>query len=151
MNDISLQRKESGELMNLQDKIKTIIENHRIGILSTIREGKPHSCFMIFQHDGHILYIGANEETQKIGDIRENKHVHVLLGYDGKGWNDNFLEIEATAVIEEDEAQKKKYWSEDLMKWVQNPVDPNYVLVKITPSKIAYIEKAGSEPEIITL
>ncbi|GGE78842.1 pyridoxamine 5'-phosphate oxidase family protein [Priestia taiwanensis] len=137
--------------MSLEEKVQTILENHRIGILSTIRDGKPHSCFMIFQHDGYTLYIGANEETQKIGDIRNNEHVHVLLGYEGKGWNDNFLEIEATATLVEDENQKQKYWSEELTKWVQDPSDPNYILVKITPSTIAYIENAGSEPEVLTL
>ena len=54
---------------------------------------------MMFFHEDEVLYTAANKDTHKVDDIKQSPKVHVLLGYEGKGWNDSYVEIEAMAGI----------------------------------------------------
>lgn len=70
--------------MHLKEKIETIICGQRTGVLSTVRENKPHSAFMMFFHEDFVLYIATDRKSKKITDIENNPNVHVLLGREGK-------------------------------------------------------------------
>ena len=55
--------------------------------------------------------------------------------------------MEGLASIEED-STLKKFWNNSLKRWLLGPEDPNYVLIKINPDTIYYIDGAGTtEPE----
>ncbi|MBM7704325.1 pyridoxamine 5'-phosphate oxidase family protein [Metabacillus iocasae] len=132
---------------NTKEKVLTILKDHKIGTLATIRGGKPYSRFMMFFNEDLVLYTATNKHTHKVEDIEENPYVHILLGYEGQGWNDSYVEIQAKANVEDRQELKEKFWNEHLREWISGPDDPNYVLLQLTPEHILYFEKAGSEPE----
>jgi general stress protein 26 len=133
----------------LKDKIMEVLGNHKIGTLATIQHDRPYSRFMMFFHEDLVLYTATNKDTHKVEDIQKNPYVHVLLGYEGKGWNDCYVEIEAEASISDHEELKNKFWNDHLKEWISGPDDPHYVLLQLTPQTIRYYEKAGSEPQVL--
>ncbi|WP_110113535.1 pyridoxamine 5'-phosphate oxidase family protein [Bacillus sp. CGMCC 1.16541] len=134
---------------NTKEKVLKLFQDHKIGTLATIRDGKPYSRFMMFFNEDLVLYTATNKNTHKVEDIEENPYVHVLLGYEGQGWNDAYVEIEAKANVEERSELKEKFWNDHLREWISGPDDPNYVLLQLTPECILYFDKAGSEAEEI--
>jgi general stress protein 26 len=134
----------------LTKKITSVFEKHQVGTLATIQDNRPFSRFMLFFHDGLTLYTATNKNTHKMKDIQTNPYAHILLGVEGKGWEDDYVEIEAKIEVENDANTKEKFWNEQLYKWLNGPNDPEYVLLKLVPEKIRYIEKAGANPETIT-
>ncbi|SFD06442.1 General stress protein 26 [Bacillus sp. 491mf] len=138
--------------MHLKEKIENIIQSKRIGVLATMRDNKPYSCFMIFFHEDFVLYAATDQQSKKIADIKQNANVHVLLGREGKKWDEEYLEIEGIASIEEDSTLKNKFWTNSLKRWLLGPEDPNYVLIKINPDTIYYIDHTGTaQPEFLRL
>ncbi|ENQ3107622.1 pyridoxamine 5'-phosphate oxidase family protein [Bacillus cereus] len=138
--------------MHLKEKIENIIQSKRIGVLATMRDNKPYSCFMIFFHEDFVLYAATDRQSKKIADIKQNANVHVLLGREGKKWDEEYLEIEGIASIEEDSTLKNKFWTNSLKRWLLGPEDPNYVLIKINPDTIYYIDHTGTaQPEFLRL
>ncbi|MBO9131447.1 pyridoxamine 5'-phosphate oxidase family protein [Bacillus sp. 165] len=138
--------------MELKEKILKLMNAQRTGVLSTIRNGKPHSHFMMFFHEDMTMYAATDIQSKKIQDIKQNPDVHVLLGQDGINWDQEFLEIQGTAEMTQDPDLKNKFWTNTLKRWLNGPEDPNYVLLKITPTAVYYIDKAGAvKPEVLTL
>src|SRR5690606_30286730 len=76
-----------------QNALKILEESH-VGILSTVKGDKPHSRYMTFFNDEFTLYTATNKQTQKVDELEANPHAHILLGYDGEGVGDTFLEID---------------------------------------------------------
>ncbi|KUP09029.1 general stress protein [Bacillus coahuilensis m2-6] len=135
----------------LKDKVLAVISDHQIGTLATIRGQKPYSRFMIFYNDDLTLFAASNSQTIKVDDMKQNPHVHILLGYGGDKLHDNYVEMEATASIEESQELKNKFWNESLKRWIPSADDPEYVLLRFTPDSILYYEEAGKEPQELSL
>src|SRR5690606_365395 len=87
-------RSEMMEQQELKDAALKIMEDSYVGVLATITGNKPHSRYMTFFHKGFTLYTATSKKTQKVDEIEQNPHAHVLLGYEGEGVGDTFLEIE---------------------------------------------------------
>ncbi|MFX3625524.1 MAG: pyridoxamine 5'-phosphate oxidase family protein [Ectobacillus sp.] len=138
--------------MGLKEKILTVMQNQPTGILATIRDNKPHSCFMIFFHEDLTLYAATDKQSKKLEDIKQNPSVHVLIGREKKEWDKEFIEIEGNATVEDNAEMKQRFWNDDLRRWLNGPADPNYVLLKIMPSRIYYVNKTGAvNPEVLSL
>ncbi|WP_338780040.1 pyridoxamine 5'-phosphate oxidase family protein [Metabacillus sp. FJAT-52054] len=135
----------------LEEKIMKLLDNHQIGSMATVRNGKPYSRFMLFFHQGLTLYTATSKKTHKAEDIRENPAVHLLLGLEGNGFRDEYAEIEANASVEESSSLKEKFWNEKLKDWIKSPDDPDFLLLKLEPEKFCYFSKAGEEPETLTM
>ncbi|MDG4657319.1 pyridoxamine 5'-phosphate oxidase family protein [Ectobacillus antri] len=137
--------------MDVKSKVTKIMSGQPTGILATIRNQKPHSCYMMFFHEDVTLYAATDRQSKKLSDIEANNAVHVLLGRNGTSWEEEFIEVEGTASVENNAELKKQFWNENLGRWLNGPDDPNYVLLKITPKHIYYVEKAGVvQPEVLT-
>ncbi|WLR42527.1 pyridoxamine 5'-phosphate oxidase family protein [Bacillus carboniphilus] len=128
----------------LKEQILSVFNGHNIGVLSTVQNNKPYSRFMMFFHEDMTLFCATNKEAHKTEQIEANPHVHILLGYEGKKWNDEYAEIEGTCSIETSAKLKEHFWNDHLKEWIQSADDPDYVLLKITPKKIRYFKGAGT-------
>lgn len=126
-----------------------ILEDSLIGTMATIEQNKPHSRYMTFFNDDFILYTATNKKTHKVEEIQKNPNTHILLGYEGKGLGDAFLEIEGTVEESDDENMKKKVWNNALKGWFDGPEDPNLLILKITPTQIRVMNTKGDEPQIV--
>ncbi|PGT79085.1 pyridoxamine 5'-phosphate oxidase family protein [Bacillus sp. AFS040349] len=136
---------------DLKKKLLEVVQNHKVGTLATIRQNKPFSRFMLFFNEDLVLYTATNKDTHKVEDINANPNVHILLGNDCKGWDDPYVEIEGTVMVEESKELKEKFWNDHLKNWIPSADDPDYMLLKISPSSYRYFEKSSSEPETLSL
>ncbi|MCM3165050.1 pyridoxamine 5'-phosphate oxidase family protein [Metabacillus litoralis] len=136
---------------DLKNKLLEVVQNHKVGTLATISQNKPFSRFMLFFNEDLVLYTATNKDTHKVEDINTNPNVHILLGNDCNGWDDPYVEVEGTVMVEESKELKEKFWNEHLKNWIPSADDPNYMLLKISPSSYRYFEKSSSEPEILSL
>lgn len=74
----------------LKEKVLNIIRDHKIGVLSTVENNKPHSRYMTFLNDELTLYTPTSGKTEKIDEIEKNPNVHILIGYDNEGLGDSY-------------------------------------------------------------
>lgn len=135
----------------LRQNALKILEDSHVGILSTVKGSKPHSRYMTFFNDEFTLYTATSKQTQKVDELEANPNAHILLGYEGQGIGDSFLEIEGTMGIHDDKSIIEKVWNEHLRGWFSGPDDPNLVILSITPSSARLINKKGEEPQKIEI
>ncbi|MFB5661839.1 pyridoxamine 5'-phosphate oxidase family protein [Alteribacillus sp. HJP-4] len=131
----------------LKEKVVQILDEHKIGVLATVEGNKPHSRYMTFFNDDFTLHTPTSKETHKAEEIEKNPHVHILLGYDGEGFGDAFVEVAGRASIREDDQIKEKIWNNDMGKWLDGPDDPEYVVLEIEPESIRLMNKKGEPPQ----
>ncbi|UCZ55148.1 pyridoxamine 5'-phosphate oxidase family protein [Bacillus shivajii] len=136
---------------DVKEKILNVLDNHQVGTLATVRNDRPHSRYMTFYHDGLMLYTPTGKDTHKVEDIEENPYVHLLLGYEGEGYGDRFLEVEGKAEIRDDEKTKEKLWHKRMENWFNGPDDPNYIVLQITPSFIRLMNEDENSPYVLEL
>jgi general stress protein 26 len=142
------EQKRSLKLMTkdeLRKKIISLLDSQKTGTLATVSNNRPYSRYMNFYHEGLTLYTATNSDTHKVEDIKANPNVHILLGYEGNGLGDAFLEIEGLADLSDSGELKQKLWKPDFDKWFTGPDDPNYIILKIVPEKIRFMNEG--EPQ----
>lgn len=136
---------------DVKEKIAKVLENNKIGTLATIEGNRPNSRYMTFFNDDLTLYTPTSKETHKTEEIEKNSNVHILLGYDGKGFGDSYVEIEGIAEIYEDQKMKNELWEDEFEHWFDGKDDPNYIILKITPSQIRLMNEKGQKPQTVTV
>lgn len=135
----------------LKQQALNILDASRVGILSTVKDNKPHSRYMTFFHDEFTLYTPTSKKTQKVDELENNPNAHILLGYEGEGVGDAFLEIEGQMGMHDDAGMIDKVWNDHLKGWFTGPDDPNLLILAIKPTRVRMINKKGEEPQSIDL
>lgn len=136
-----------------QEEIKTTIEdiisNSTIGPMATVKNNKPYTRYMTFQSEGLKLYTLTHRETDKVEEIDVNPYTHILLGYEGEGFGDAYIEYEGRTQIKENNEWKKELWNDHMKIWFEGPEDPNLIVLEITPIEIKLMNKQGQPPETL--
>ncbi|CAH0205320.1 General stress protein 26 [Peribacillus sp. Bi96] len=135
----------------LKEKALNIIGDHKIGVLSSVENNKPHSRYMTFFNDELTLYTPTSAKTEKIDEIEKNPNVHILIGYENEGLGDSYLEISGTSKINDSQELKDKLWNESFENWFDGPKDPNYILLQIKPESIRLMNNNGEPPQELSL
>lgn len=130
----------------LKEKIIEVIDANKVGTLATVKGSRPHSRYMTFFNENLTLYTPTNKETHKAEEVEENPNVHILLGYQGEGLNDEFVEISGQVTIRDDQDLKEKLWNERMDKWLDGPNDPEYIVLEIKPDHIRLMNSEGNPP-----
>ncbi|TYS46301.1 pyridoxamine 5'-phosphate oxidase family protein [Bacillus infantis] len=136
---------------DVKDKVLKILEDNKIGTLATVKSNKPHTRYMTFFNDELKLYTATSKETDKTEEIEENPNVHILIGYDGEGLGDEYLEIEGRASVNASEELKEKVWNDHLKPWFDGPNDPNYIVLEIQPTDVRVMNSKDSSFETLEL
>ncbi|MEK3973525.1 MULTISPECIES: pyridoxamine 5'-phosphate oxidase family protein [unclassified Psychrobacillus] len=136
-------------MTNAKEQALKILNDNMIGTMATVQQNKPHSRYMTFFNDDFILYTATSKKTHKVEDIEQNPYTHILLGYDGNGLGDSFLEIEGKVEESDDESMKEKVWNDALKGWFDGPEDPDLVILKIVPTQVRVMNSKGKEPEVV--
>lgn len=123
-----------------------ILEDNMVGTMATIKEDKPHSRYMTFFNDNFTLYTATNDDTNKVEELSRNPYTHILIGYEGKGLGDEFLEIEGKVEISSDDSMREKVWNDVLKGWFSGPHDENMVILKVSPIQIRLMNTKNTEP-----
>lgn len=135
----------------IKEKVLNIIHDHKIGVLSSVENNKPHSRYMTFFNDELTLYTPTSGKTEKIDEIEKNPNVHILIGYDNEGLGDSYLEISGTSKINDSQELKDKLWNKSFEKWFEGPKDPNYLMLQIKPESIRLMNNNGEPPQELSL
>ncbi|RRN72428.1 general stress protein [Peribacillus simplex] len=135
----------------LKEKVLNIIRDHKIGVLSSVENNKPHSRYMTFFNEELTLYTPTSANTEKIDEIEKNPNVHILIGYENEGLGDSYLEISGTSKINDSQELKDKLWNESFENWFDSPNDPNYLFLQIKPESIRLMNNNGQPPQELTL
>ncbi|MCD1162308.1 pyridoxamine 5'-phosphate oxidase family protein [Peribacillus frigoritolerans] len=135
----------------IKEKVLNIIRDHKIGVLSSVENNKPHSRYMTFFNDDLTLYTPTSGKTEKIDEIEKNPNVHILIGYDNEGLGDSYLEISGTSKINDSQELKDKLWNESFEQWFEGPKDPNYLILQIKPESIRLMNNNGEPPQELSL
>ena len=130
-------------MTNAKEQALKILNDNMIGTMATVQQNKPHSRYMTFFNDDFILYTATSKKTHKVEDIEQNPYTHILLGYDGNGLGDSFLEIEGKVEESDDESMKEKVWNDALKGWFDGPEDPDLVILKIVPMQVRVMNSKG--------
>ncbi|MBF2597468.1 pyridoxamine 5'-phosphate oxidase family protein [Listeria welshimeri] len=133
----------------LEDKILAILDNHQVGVLTSVQGDFPHARYMTFFHEGLTLYTPSGKELPKTEEVRKNPHVSVLLGYEGHG--SAFLEITGLASLEEDESVKESIWENISKEWFKGEDSPSFVVIKIVPEQIRILNSGDDGPDTLDL
>ncbi|SIS57264.1 pyridoxamine 5'-phosphate oxidase family protein [Salimicrobium flavidum] len=132
----------------LKERVSNILRNHNVGTLATVKNNKPHTRYMTFQHDENLtLFTPTNKETYKAEEIDGNPFVHILIGYEGEGSGDAYLEIQGQAQIREDQDIKTRIWNEHMKHWFDGKEDPEYIVLEIFPETIRLMNDSEDTPE----
>lgn len=135
---------------NLKEKITQVLDESKVGTLATVVGNKPHSRYMTFFSEDLTFYTPTSKETYKVDEIKRNPYVHILLGYEGEGMGDAYIEVQGKASIREDQSLKDKFWNNKMEKWIKSPNDPDYIILEINPETIRLMNDNG-EPETLNL
>lgn len=135
----------------IKEKVLNIIRDHKIGVLSSVENNKPHSRYMTFFNDELTLYTPTSGKTEKIDEIEKNPNVHILIGYDNEGLGDSYLEISGTSKVNDSQELKDKLWNESFEEWFEGPKDPNYLILQIKPESIRLMNNNGEPPQELSL
>lgn len=133
----------------LEDKILAILDDHQVGVLTSVQGDFPHARYMTFFHEGLTLYTPSGKELPKTEEVRKNPHVSVLLGYEGPG--SAFLEITGLASLEEDESVKESIWENISKEWFKGEDSPSFVVIKIVPEQIRILNSGDDGPGTLDL
>jgi general stress protein 26 len=133
----------------LKKKILDVIKNYPVGSVATIKDGKPWVRYMVMQPQEDLtLFTTTCMLARKVDQIKKDQNVHVVFGLDPKNWALPFVNVEGKAEILTDSGTKKKSWKEEYKQYYQGPDDPNYGVIKITPSVIECMAAGARQPEV---
>ena len=135
----------------LKEKVLNIIRDHKIGVLSSVENNKPHSRYMTFFNEELTLFTPTSANTEKINEIEKNPNVHILIGYENEGLGDSYLEISGTSKINDSQELKDKLWNESFKDWFDGPKDPNYLILQIKPESIRLMNNNGEPSQELSL
>lgn len=135
--------------MNAKDTARKILDESLVGTMATVQDNKPFSRYMTFFNEDFTLYTATSKQTDKVEELEGNPNTHILIGYDGEGYDDAYLEIMGTVKVTDDESLKEKVWNEHMKPWFSGPEDPNLVILKVTPESMRLMNKKGQAPQDI--
>ncbi|KGX84959.1 pyridoxamine 5'-phosphate oxidase family protein [Pontibacillus litoralis] len=129
----------------LKKQVEQLMAKHKVGSLATVQNGKPHSRYMTFHYEGGIFYTTSDKNTHKVEEIERNPAVHILIGYDGKGFNDPYMEIEGIIKLNDTREKKEHLWQDYMGHWLSGPSDPDYIVLEVHPNLIRIMNLEGEE------
>lgn len=134
-----------------KETAQKILDESYIGTMATVKQNKPHSRYMTFFNDGFTLYTATSKKTEKVEELDQNPNTHILIGYEGEGFGDAYLEIMGTVEISQDDGIIDKVWNEHMEPWFKGPDDPDLVILKITPQALRVMNKKGEPPQDVQI
>jgi general stress protein 26 len=113
--------------------------------LATVdRQGRPSVRYVRCTiDDGLTFRCPTFIQTRKIQHVRSHPDVSLTCGATDSTAPGTYLQIEGTAEVSLEEADRRAAWSGFLEKWFSGMDDPNFAVVVITPSRILALPIGG--------
>ena len=109
--------------------------------LATVREnGSPAVRFVRAKADAELtLRIPTFGGTEKVKHIRAEPRVHITCGDTDSEQPGSYYQIDGTAEIRTDPAEREAGWTERLSKWFSGPDDENYAVIRVRSTKLVVL------------
>lgn len=130
----------------IRASVDKILATTSVGSMATVKNNQPHSRYMTFFNQDLTLFTATNAKTEKIEEIEDNPNTHILIGYEGDGFGDDYVEYTGSVSINDSPELKNKFWNEYTEKIFEGPDDPNYIILEIKPAHIQLMNKNGMNP-----
>ena len=131
------------------ERIEEILNESKIGVLSTAKDNVPNARYMWFYNDGLTLYAKTNDQSPKYDELGENPQAHVLLGFNDTD-NNAFVEINGNVERINDQQTIDWLWEKQDKSFFDSKENPHLKVLKITPDAIK-IMNDDEKPVEITL
>lgn len=121
------------------------------GFATLTEEGAPWVRYvMATASEDMTIRFSTFVNSRKVSHIKNDPRVHLVAGVtDPEEWS-AYLQIIGTAELMTGEDEKKAFWNPQLEEYFEGPKDPNYGVVRVTPSMIELYEREKYEPEVWT-
>jgi len=120
-----------------------------INVATVTTEGKPWVRYVMGKADKDLVFrFCTHVESRKVPQIRKNPAVHISLGVSNLETAKNWLQVEGTAEVSTDKAERHSFWFDDLKNYFSGPDDPGYCIVIIKPSRIEIGTMGNMTPEV---
>jgi general stress protein 26 len=116
-------------------RVQELLDNSRVGILSTAQDNVPNARYMIFYNDGLTLYTKTSDKTEKYGEVGANPLAHILLGYTENSHN-AYVEVFGDVERVDDQQTVDWLWSQQDKTYFDSKEDSDLKVLKITPTDI---------------
>lgn len=128
--------------MSATETAHQILQDRSVGVMATNHNGMPNSRYMTFMYVGSKLYTVAKTDSSVVQEIADNPATHILLGYEGEGVLDTFLEIEGHAIVATNDVVKQK-----LLEKYPAATAEELVVIQVTPTRARVMNKSGEQQE----
>ena len=93
------------------------------------------------------FWFATSIKSNKIKEITGNKSSSVFVY---RPTDHSSVKAYGKAAIVKDAKTKKKYWKDEWkMFWSKGPADPDYVLIKVTPKSLEYLDYPNHKLEVL--
>ncbi len=137
-------------MSDLKKRIFDLAKEMQLSNLATVTEdSKPWTRYLMIKADSDLVFrFCAHLESRKIPQINNNPNVHICLGVSSLETAQNWLQVQGTAEVSTDQAERDAFWFDDLNNYFKGPDDPSYCVVIVRPSKIEFGTMGSTEPEV---
>jgi general stress protein 26 len=130
----------SDELIN---EALEFVREHPTSHLATVDNGKPTSRVMYCPRvdDDFTVWYATSAGSNKVRQIKANPAVCVVFYLESK-----YVRVLGAAEEVSDKSKTKELWENDWARyWKDGPEDPDYVLLKIKPEEVEFLDLTRSE------
>lgn len=134
----------------IRNKILSVIGKPFIASFATLtEEGKPWVRYVFAMgSDDMTIRFSTFINARKAAQIAANPEVHLTGGVsDPENWT-HYLQIQGTAEISTDQAEKSAFWNDEIAQIFDGPEDPKYGVVIVRPYRIEVNSHGSFIPEI---
>ena len=137
--------------IDLREKVEKVLSGSQLAVLATLYEGKPWVRYVMTHAKGLTLYVTTFLGSRKVAQIKADPNVHVTLGGGSPEEERPYVQVAATADILTDSEIKREMWVDYLSQFFSGPEDPNYAVIRISPSLIELMEPGKMEPQVLEI
>ncbi len=134
----------------LQERILEITRQPHLASLATIAaDGKPWVRYVIPRADENLIFrVATRLHSRKVAQIQQNPEVHLTCGVTDPRQVGTFLQIQGRAELSCSQQERESFWDPHLERAFEGPDDPEYGVLRITPSRIELWEEENPDPEV---
>lgn len=137
-------------MSELKQRIFDVTNELQLINFATITEdGKPWVRYVMGKADKDlVIRFSTHLESRKVAQIRKNPDAHISLGVANLETAKYWVQIQGTAEVSTDKAERNSFWFDELKNYFSGPDDPSYCIVIIKPSRIELGAMGSTAPEV---
>ncbi len=135
----------------LRKNIQKVIVGPHLHSLATVTEsGLPWVRYvMAVGYEDLSIQFATNITSRKIAQFRANPDVHLTCGVGNFMEMAPYVQIQARAEIQTDQAVKSDFWIPPFAQFFGSEENPDYCVVKVIPYRIEYLAVGALEPQVL--